>query len=57
VGAAAVVLSLRQLVVFWHGVVISSLSAPVTRLAVAAALVGGIAAAALSFAVDEEAIG
>ena len=53
VGAAAAVLSLRESVVFWHGVVISSLSPPLTRLAVAAALVGGFAAAGISFAADD----
>jgi hypothetical protein len=53
VGAAAIVLSLRQVVVFWHGVVISALSPAVTRLAVALALVGGIAAAGVSFAADD----
>jgi hypothetical protein len=52
IGASAAVLSLRELVVFWHGVVISSLSPSLTRLAVAAALVGGFAAAGISFAAD-----
>jgi hypothetical protein len=55
VGAAAVVLSLRQIVVFWHGVVISALSPTVTRLAVAVALAGGIAAAGVSFAAEDPA--
>lgn len=53
IGAAAIVLSLREVVVFWHGVVISSLSPSVTRLAVAAAIAGGFAAAGVSFAADD----
>jgi hypothetical protein len=53
IGAAAVVLSLRAVVVFWHGVIISSLSPTLTRLAVATALVGGLAAAGVSFAADD----
>jgi hypothetical protein len=53
IGAAAVVLSLRAVVVFWHGVVISSLSPTLTRLAVAAAVAGGLAAAGVSFAADD----
>jgi FtsH-binding integral membrane protein len=53
IGAAAIVLTLRQVVVFWHGVVISSLSPSVTRLAVAVAIAAELAAAGISFAVDE----
>jgi hypothetical protein len=53
IGAAAVVLSLREVVVFWHGVVISSLSPSVTRLAVAVAIAAGFAAAGVSFAADD----
>ena len=53
IGAAAIVLSLREVVVFWHGVVISSLSPSVTRLAVAVAIAGGFAAAGVSFAADD----
>lgn len=54
VGAAAVVLCLRDLPVFWHGVVVSSLSATVTRLAVLVAVAGGLAAAGISFTAEEE---
>jgi hypothetical protein len=53
VGGAAVVLCLRDVVVFWHGVLISSLPPTVTRLAVAAAIVGGFAAAGVSFTADD----
>jgi hypothetical protein len=53
IGAAAVVLTLRAVVVFWRGVVISSLPAGLTRLAVATAIVGGFAAAGISFAADD----
>jgi hypothetical protein len=53
VGAAAVVICLRGLPVFWHGVVISSLSPALTRLAVAAAVAGGLAAAGISFTAED----
>jgi hypothetical protein len=57
IGAAAVVLTLRAVVVFWRGVVISSLSPGLTRLAVATAIVGGFAAAGISFAAAETEVG
>jgi hypothetical protein len=44
VGVVAASLGLGSLSVFRHGVVISSLPAPVTRLATAIALVGGASA-------------
>jgi hypothetical protein len=53
VGAAVLVLTLRDVVVFWHGVLISSLSPTVTRAAVAVALAGGLAAAGVSFSADD----
>jgi hypothetical protein len=53
IGAAAIVLSLREVVVFWHGVVISSVSPSLARLAVATAIAGGFAAAGVSFAANE----
>jgi hypothetical protein len=53
IGTAAIVLTLRQVVVFWHGVVISSLSPSLVRLAVATAIAGGFAAAAVSFTADD----
>jgi len=46
-GAVAAALSLGSLGVFWHGVVISPLSPGLARLATAAAIVGGSAAAVL----------
>jgi hypothetical protein len=53
VGAAAFVLTLRDVVVFWHGVLISSLPATLTRAAVAVALVGGLAAAGVSLTAED----
>jgi hypothetical protein len=53
VGAAAVVICLRDVVVFWHGVVISSLSPTLTRAGVAAAIAGGLAAAGISFTAED----
>jgi hypothetical protein len=53
IGAAAVILTLRAVPVFWRGVVISSLPAGLTRLAVATAIVAGFAAAGISFAADD----
>lgn len=50
IGVAAVVLTLPKVVVFWHGVVISSLSPGLARLAVGTAVVGGFAAAGISLA-------
>jgi hypothetical protein len=54
VGAAAVVICLSKLAVFWHGVVLSSLPAPATRMAVAVAFTAGLAAVGLSFGVDND---
>jgi hypothetical protein len=54
VGAAAVVICLRDVVVFWHGVVVSSLSPTLTRVAVAAAIAGGLAATGISFTAQDE---
>jgi len=48
VGVAAASLGLGSLSVFRHGVVVSSLPAPVTRLATAVALVGGASAVVLA---------
>jgi hypothetical protein len=45
VGAVAAALSVGSLSVFWHGVVISSLSPTAARVATAVALLGGCAAA------------
>ena len=56
VGAAAVVICLRDLPVFWHGVVISSLSPALTRVAVLAAIAGGLAAAGISFTSEDAAL-
>jgi hypothetical protein len=53
-GAVAAALSLGSLGVFWHGVVISSLSAPFARLATAAAITGGCAAAVLGALATEQ---
>ncbi len=53
VGAAAVVLCLRDLPVLWHGVVISSLAPTPTRIAVVAAVVGGLAAAGISLTAED----
>jgi hypothetical protein len=53
VGAAAVVICLRDLPVFWHGVVVSSLSPALTRIAVAAAVAGGFAAAGISLTAED----
>ncbi len=52
VGAIAAAASIGSLSVFWHGVVISALPATPARLACGLALVGGIAAGALSFLRD-----
>jgi hypothetical protein len=52
VGAIAAAASIGSLSVFWHGVVISALPATSARLACGLALVGGIAAGALSFSRD-----
>jgi hypothetical protein len=52
VGAIAAAASIGSLSVFWHGVVISALPANLARLACGLALVGGAAAAALSFLPD-----
>lgn len=54
VGFAAAALSLREIVVFWHGVVISSLSPTLTRFAVAVAILAGFAAAGVSFAAEDQ---
>jgi hypothetical protein len=40
--------------VFWHGVVISSLPATLARLATGAAVVGGLAAAAIAVLTDTD---
>ena len=53
VGAAAVVVCLPKVVVFWHGVILSSLSPGATRAAVAGALAAGLAAAGVSFGADD----
>jgi hypothetical protein len=53
VGAAAVVICLRDLPVFWHGVVVSSLAPPLTRIAVIAAIAGGLAAAGISLTAED----
>jgi hypothetical protein len=52
VGGIAAATSLSSLPVFWHGVVISALPAGGARLACGLALVGGVAAAVLSFLPD-----
>jgi hypothetical protein len=52
VGGIAAAASIGSLSVFWHGVVISALPATPARLACGLALVGGIAAGALSFSRD-----
>src|SRR5581483_8577949 len=52
VGGIAAAASIGSLPVFWHGVVISALPPTPARLACMLALVGGIAAAALSFLPD-----
>jgi hypothetical protein len=52
VGGIAAATCLGSLPVFWHGVVISALPATPARLACGLALVGGAAAAALSFLPD-----
>ena len=52
VGGIAAAASIGSLPVFWHGVVISALPATSARLACGLALVGGAAAAALSFLPD-----
>jgi hypothetical protein len=52
-GAVAAALSLGSLGVFWHGVVISALSPVAARLATAAAIVGGCAAAVLGVLAGE----
>jgi hypothetical protein len=52
VGAIAAATSVGSLPVFWHGVVISALPATPARLVCGLALVGGAAAAALSFLPD-----
>ena len=52
VGAIAAAASIGSLPVFWHGVVISALPATPARFACGLALVGGAAAAALSFLPD-----
>ena len=53
VGAVAAALTLGSLGVFWHGVVISSLSPALARLATAAAVVGGCAATVLGVLAGE----
>ncbi len=52
VGAIAAAASIGSLPVFWHGVVISALPATPARFVCGLALVGGAAAAALSFLPD-----
>jgi len=52
VGAVTAAVGLSALPVFWNGVVISALPADAARLACAFALVGGAAAAVLSFLPD-----
>ena len=52
IGGIAAVATIGSLPVFWHGVVISALPATSVRLACGLALVGGAAAAALSFLPD-----
>jgi hypothetical protein len=52
VGAVAAAVSLSSLSVLWHGVVISLLPGTVTRLLCVLAVVGGAAAAVLSFLPD-----
>ncbi len=52
VGAVAAAVSLSSLPVYWHGVVISALGADAVRVVCELALVGGVAAAALSFLPD-----
>jgi hypothetical protein len=47
-GAVAAAVTVAALPVFWHGVVISALPADAARLACVIALVGGVAAAAVS---------
>ncbi len=53
IGALAAAAMLSSLPIFRHGVVISALPAGVARLACAAAVVGGICAAGLSFIADQ----
>ena len=53
IGALAAAAMLSSLPIFRHGVVISALPAFVARLACAAAVVGGICAAGLSFIADQ----
>jgi hypothetical protein len=53
IGAAAVVLTLPTIPVFWRGVVISSLPTGLARIAVATAILAGFAAAGISFAADD----
>jgi hypothetical protein len=53
IGALAAVAMLSSLPIFRHGVVISALPADVARLVCAAAVVGGICAAGLSFIADQ----
>jgi hypothetical protein len=57
VGGIAAAASIGSLPVFWHGVVISALPATPARLVCGIALVGGAAAAALSFLPDFDEIG
>jgi len=52
VGAVAAAVSLSSLPVFWHGVVISALSAGAARAVCAFAIAAGVAAALLSFLRD-----
>jgi len=59
-GISAAALSLGSLSVFWHGVVISTFSAGVTRLLTVLGLVGGVAATVLGGMladIDEEPAG
>jgi len=53
VGVVAAVFGLSSLNVLWHGVIVSALPATVARLAIAVALVGGLAAAVAGVAADE----
>lgn len=52
IGVIAAALSVGSVEVFWHGVVLSSLPPTLARLAIGAAVVGGIAATAIAILDD-----
>jgi hypothetical protein len=53
IGVVAAVFGLSSLNVLWHGVIVSALPPTAVRLAIAVALVGGLAAAVAGVAADE----